>query len=377
MPTCGGKRIRWVMHFALPFPFPSRKCVEERIEIDSRSFEFSIHNHLDRVYITRSSGVPLVVLVDKSRKTEAPSSKHSVTQTREHLQSVAVYREMEEYDSPQHAFADADKKVIACCRHLSDYLSRVHRSLPYRVAWLVYPVSLFDVGTVHHGLEHLCAKSRNWTIFACGVTINLARLMYKPLFYFDLALEHLPPELDTSNELLAEALISLNRGLNRLTTLNSYAAVESLANSVFKKKRKEQLIAQGKTPEEAEKIAERDRKRNRTKPKFLLHSGLQAMDGRSLLQENKKRYDQLLELYNLRNMVAHAGTVPTDQEARSGHTLCCEVVRWLAEVGGMPIRPMMPEKSGVSGFAVQSRDHFATPAALINFLRKLMDSIKT
>ena len=53
----------------------------------------------------------------------------------------------------------------------------------------------------------------------------------------DLKRTAVPPEADLANELLAEAQLSLFRRLPRLAVLNSFTAVETLANSVFKQVR--------------------------------------------------------------------------------------------------------------------------------------------
>jgi hypothetical protein len=51
--------------------------------------------------------------------------------------------------------------------------------------------------------------------------------------------------------------------------------------------------------------------------------------------------DDLLQ--KMRHRVAHTGYKPTMDEAREAHKLCCEAVRWFAGVGGMPVKPMLPD----------------------------------
>jgi hypothetical protein len=88
--------------------------------------------------------------------------------------------------------------------------------------------------------------------------------------------------LDSTNELLAEAMMSMVRGMPRLTVLNAYAAVESLANVVFKATKIQKLVSANVPPEVAEEMVEDERVRHRTEVKFLFHRGLKWATGRSL-----------------------------------------------------------------------------------------------
>jgi|GEM_PF-4677972 len=45
----------------------------------------------------------------------------------------------------------------------------------------------------------------------------------------------------------------------------------------------------------------------------------------------------------MRHRVAHTGYKPTLDEAREAHKVCCEAVRWFSGVGGMTVKPMLPD----------------------------------
>ena len=42
------------------------------------------------------------------------------------------------------------------------------------------------------------------------------------------------------------------------------------------------------------------------------------------------------------------------EEAQKAHKLCCEAIRWLAEVGGYPVKPMLPDPSDSTSSIVVS-----------------------
>jgi hypothetical protein len=176
-----------------------------------------------------------------------------------------------------------------------------------------------------------------------------------------------------SNELLAEAQLLLFRGLRRLAVINSYQAVESLANIVFKEKKVAQLMAAGKPQADAEREAERERGLNRTRIAHLVHNGLLAACKRSLHNVSKEKYDNLLTLKQLRNKVAHAGTRPTPEEAEAAHLLCCEVVQWLCRVGGLPVRPLLPDNKDMApGLQASLHDANAVSSMGTEFLRQVL-----
>jgi len=216
-------------------------------------------------------------------------------------------------------------------------------------------------------------KAGHRELVASALTINLARQLNHPLCFIP------PPDMsdsrspaDLSNELLAEAQFALARSLTRPAVINSYQAVETLANAVFKDKRKLQLLATGMPEADADKAAEGERKEHRTKAWFLLHRGLKEACGRSLWDEEKTKYDQFLKFQELRNQVAHAGYKPFASQADLGHVLCCEVLQWLCRVGGFPVRPLLPENKDVSpGLQTMGGDANVLSPIALEFLRKL------
>lgn len=374
----GVTQFRWGTHVSLPYPFPSQKCVKREVEIADRKFQFSIHNHLDRIFAAPKAapGMPRVYLHDRNKQLAAPTDDHAVS--REYLQSVAIFEETTDYTSANDAFADAANKIQKCFDHLTDFLARCQTSSPYLTAWLVYPISLFDVGTVYHGVQCLCPHTTTWQVCASAPAISLARRLQHPLFFLDLP-EDGPNEtsdsllIQASNELLAEAQMSLFRGMPRLTILNSYGAAESLANAVFKKKKTELLLANNVPPQLAETLVEEERQRHKTEPRFLFHRGLKSTCNRSLYDEDKQKYDDLVALQSTRHCVAHTGYRPSTEEARSAHKLACECAQWLADVGGLPTKALLPQQEvQVPGFSTVASDAHAVTAGEFEFLRKAM-----
>ena len=233
-------------------------------------------------------GWPIVGLVEK---TQAVDPSRASMERRETLQSVAVFSESTEYSTPVEAFKVAADKVKDCFSILSDFLVCQQRVAPYLVAWLIYPISQFEVDVVYHWVDHYCPNHQRWDYLSAGMTVNTARRMERPVFFLDYAPPKATiPELDTSHELLAEAQMSLFRGTRRLAVINAYAAVESLANAVFKKARIDQFVSSGADHVGATATAEAERRRHRTDEKFLLHHGLHQATQRSLCHENKGLY---------------------------------------------------------------------------------------
>lgn len=358
-PACGATRFRWNMNVSLPFPLPAKKCFNEELSLHDKRYSFGIHNHLDRMHRTsdKPSTAPCVYLAQKlSEGEQEQPTACEYRITREHLQSVAVFTDLGEYASPKEAFEEADKKIKTCLDALADRLARIQRSLPYAVSWTVYPVSVFDVGMIHHAVDHFCPKSGTWSLVGCGVALSLARQLRVPLFTVDFPEdEFVPAQLSLANELLAESQMSIFRRLPRLTVLNACAAVEILANWVYKQKRYAQLVDEGHDEIEAEAMADDDRKRSRTDETFLLHSGLRKACGRSLCKEHKALYDAFLRHESERHQTAHRGQRPAMEAAKSCFHHCCEVVRWLCTVAALPTKPMLPPPDEViPGLAVAS-----------------------
>jgi hypothetical protein len=323
--------------------------------------------------MTRGKGMPSVFLWHKNKPLNDLPSDAKVGIER--LQSVAVYVELDEYEHPDEAFAGADKKIKECLKHVANYLSVCQQSAPYLTSWLVYPISTFDLGTIHHDVHRFCDHHNHWTPFASNVAIGAARNLQQPLFF----LTDVDPDVQDSpfqvtDELLAEAQMSLFRGMPRLTVLNSYGAVELLANIVFTDQHTQKLLKEQVPEKYASELSELKRRgNNRTDPRFLFHKGIKDACGRSLLEENKANYDQLLKLQALRHDVAHLGKKPSEDEARAAHKLCCEVAQWLSEVAGRPAKPLLPEEQdSIKGMNVGSGDSFSINSQQMDFIRRVL-----
>ena len=204
--------------------------------------------------------------------------------------------------------------------------------------------------------------------------MSLARQLRTPLFVTKLDISGaVPADLDLANELLAEAQFAIFRRMPRLAVINSFTALETLANSVFKRERRQQLIGWGVPEHEAEAIAENERRANRTREKFLLGAGISHACSRSLLLENKTLYDEILRLEEkVRHGVVHKGTQPAIIEAKAAFRACCKGVRWLCDVAGYPKKEMVPPPDEVvPGFGAGSQDPFVCGPAEMEVLRRM------
>ncbi len=284
---------------------------------------------------------------------------------------------MTDYPSGDAAFDGAEAKIGKCCEWLSGFLSACQRSAPYLTSWLVYPVSLFDVGTVCHDVTAFCSNHVQWHLVTSALAISLGRQLQNPAFVIDVpeSVEGSSP-LDAANELLAESLMSLYRGMPRLTVLNAYTAVESLANTVFTATKVAMLLGHNVPREVAERFVEEERDRHKTEPHFLFNKGIKDASGRSLMEEDKEQYDALIRLQKLRHRVAHTGYKPTLDEAREAHKTCCEAVRWFAGVGGMPVKPMLPDsQAAFPGISSEFKDAHAKNPLELGYIRHLLNAV--
>lgn len=372
-------RFRWRMHFSLPYPFPTKTCVKETVSILDNPFSVGIYNHYNRVIKTiraGQSGPPICAVMLEDKRKQVETYPDCVSFARQALQSVVIFDDLTDYPTPDAAFARAAKKIDHCCQWLSGFLSACQRAAPYLAAWLVYPVSLFDVGTVYHEVAGFCSSHQLWHHLVTGVAISLGRHLQNPAFVMDMpqGIETASP-LDTANELLAEALMSLFRGMSRLTVLNAYTAVESFANAVFTTKKVSMLLSNNVPIEMAEKLVEEERERHKTEPNFLFHRGIKEAAGRSLMEENKEQYDALLAMQKLRHRVAHSGYKPTRDEARKAHTICCEGVRWFTELSGLPVKAMLPDSDTTfPNVTFAGNDAHARNPLELEFVRQLLNA---
>ncbi len=220
-PACGSSQFRWWFHIALPFTLPSRRCVQQTVELEGTSYNFSIHNHLDRFvqFPDAQPTWPSVHLI--SRSDQLPQAKPGWRHVRETLQSVACFEEVTDYIQPDLAYADAGEKVRVAFAFLSEHLAMLQRQMPYLTSWQLYPISQFEVGLVYHGLRHFCPRTNRWEYLATGVTINLARQLHQPLCLVEFQGTPVTTSAaDLSNELLAEAQVALLPRRERYSLIN-------------------------------------------------------------------------------------------------------------------------------------------------------------
>lgn len=374
-------RFQWEMHVSLPYPFPSKTCHKQTVEVADRKYDFSIHNHFTRVISTYSSGEKTPphfrVHLEDNRKPRI-NYPANVSVSRESLQAAVIFQEEKEYDSAAAAFDGAEAKINECMGWLASFLSACQRAAPYLTSWLVYPISMFDVGTVYHNVTAYCAKHDRREPLLSAMAVSAGRQLQQPMFTMEP-----PTQVDdtsamaTTNELLAEAMMSLLRGMPRLAVLNSYTAVESLANVVFLQTKVAMLVGNNVPPEIAHTLVEDERKRHRTDPAFLYHKGMKSACGRSLMEENQAQYDALLKLQEMRHKVAHTGYKPTADEARAAHKTCCEVATWLAEIAGFETKGMLPTTENTySGFSTAFKDAQVQNESEVQLLRSLLSRVK-
>jgi hypothetical protein len=131
---CGATRFLWHTHIALPFTLPSRSCLHQEVDIAGKKYKYSIHNYFDRLTVFPASQPtwPSVSLIPRSKPSPQPAT--GCRQAREVLQSVAHFIDVAESDTPDSAFANADKKITECIRFLSDRLVAMQSSMPYLAA---------------------------------------------------------------------------------------------------------------------------------------------------------------------------------------------------------------------------------------------------
>jgi hypothetical protein len=206
--------------------------------------------------------------------------------------------------------------------------------------------------------------------------MSLARHLQVPLFVMEKLDEELDAVVESTNELLAEALVSLMRGTTRLTVLNSCVAVENLAQTILVRVKAANLRSEGVPDGVADRLAGEALARKKLDTSELYHSQMKKEAHRSLNEERKSEYDALMSLQKIRNEVAHRGYRPTADEARNGHRTACEVARWLCDVGGYPVKPMTPTLEFTNpNLQVFSKDAFAKSEHEFAGIRALLDRL--
>lgn len=347
-----GIRFQWRTHFPLPFPFPARKCIRFIVQIDGNDFEFSIHDHLDRLHMrcVAPAGASFVVLCEKSKKVP---ERDMWTMKREPLKSVAQFILLREFETGIEAMDFGNKLSDQCLMVLSRYLRQCQIAAPFECGHLVFPICRYDVGTEYPSVYRIVVATREATVCATTFSSSIARGIGEPAFYME------PPSIDggaeaiviASYDLLAEATFAIHRGIFRTAVMNSYNAAELLANKVYQKLTQQKCDANPEGPL-LSRMLERDRKHNRTQAKFLLHEGIKNVSGRSLHDDERSLYERALAVQQMRHAATHEGTVPTEESAREAYEVCCKVCRWLCSIAGIPQKPLEPDNTGAPNFSV-------------------------
>jgi hypothetical protein len=349
-------KFRWNMQVALPYPFPTRKCITREVSVGETPYKFQIHNHFDRVIQTlrdARSGATWPRAFMHDRRNPLPKGpSNCVQQSRKRLQSVVFFNGLTEFSTADEAWSKCGERIHSCMEYLSSFLAACQREAPYLSAWLLYPVSLFDVGAAYCEVHGFCTKHNKWHLVNSGSQTSIGRQLQQPTFFMQVpdSIES-TTALDVINELLAEALMASYRGMPRLTVINSYTALESYANLLFSQLQVANLVANNVPREYAEQTVQDHRLRHRNDASFLFHSGIKTASGHSLLEEDNTRYDSVMKIQQLRHRVAHTGHKPSLSEAREAHLDCCEAVRWFSTIAGLAAKPLRPSPGdSVNGF---------------------------
>jgi hypothetical protein len=126
----------------------------------------------------------------------------------ERLNAIALFEEVQEHSSADKALQETEKKINFCLTYLSEYLARWQRSAPYACAWLVYPLSAFDVSDVVITVSEMTPERQVWHSYTTAFAFNYISSLGGPLFWMDepeTSAEVSP--IDVSDELLSESLL--------------------------------------------------------------------------------------------------------------------------------------------------------------------------
>ncbi|HTQ38791.1 MAG TPA: hypothetical protein VMJ32_07170 [Pirellulales bacterium] len=338
---CAFKRYKWYMYAHLPYPFPSKSPIERVTTIGQRSYKLTIDNNVELSFILgpKYATPPFPIAKLKSRD-PVGSGKISISES--DTKSLIVFEELAEHITAKDALKDDGVKVNDCFDILSEFLSLCQRQVPYLASWLIYPVSLAECALFYQAVSGYDEDKKGWSPCASIICIGQMHDISAPAFELGELDSPEHSSIVVPNELLAEGQMALVRGVPRQAVWNSYCAIELLANLVFKAKQTDFLVSLGNDRDQAEIQAEELRKTHRTDIKFLLHWGLKAACGRSLSDEQQNDYEEVCELRKLRHLAAHAGKPVSGGKGRKAYLLSCRVVRWLAEVGNLPVKPLNP-----------------------------------
>lgn len=335
----GAHVFRWNIHFPLNHPFPSKKCVRKIVQSSCGSFEFGIHNHLDRIeYYEAGSPLPKVNLIDKRQQ-------HPQGSRRILLRSVARFDEIQEYTTSRAAFENANEKLSTCLAILRQFLAGCQLQAPFACSWLLTPPTFYELGGAAHSVIQKSKQNPEWVVHSSWPAFHVGKHALQPLFHMDECKDDKEVELilQLPYALLADANSSICRELPRIAVFNSYAAVEVFAEALYRRLKTNSLVAGGMSTPDADAEVNDQLKTTRDLMKLLLHTGLKEVTGRSLFDEQQTVYDTFFKLKKRRNEVVHSGVLPTLTEAKDAYKLCCEILAWVAKTGGIQVKPYYPD----------------------------------
>lgn len=327
----------WGVTFALPFPMPAKQCFGYDIELSGDSFRFDIHNCMDYFLYYSTKGVMPFARVHFVKKNEPDPELPEPFEGKRHKQSaISIYLLNRRFATAMEAFKGSRERNAACLQHLNDTLAKWQQHAPFSCAGLVYPLRELDIPESHFTV-YLVRDGRRESF--SSVRRTLAELgLSKPMFRMVSPEEQaaIPEMIQVPYELMAEALVALQRGATRLSLLSSYSAVELFANNVFKDLA-DKCRDNGDVPRSEQILKERFG--NRTNIRFLAHYGLKKFTSRSLHDSDKHLYDEVLALMELRHQLAHAGEKPSEKEAEMAFQVCCKALKWFGDVAGIVVKP--------------------------------------
>ncbi|HZZ28854.1 MAG TPA: hypothetical protein VFE46_12705 [Pirellulales bacterium] len=332
-PALEGGRFRWSVHIPLPFFWPQKEPLHEMPMIGAEQFELEIHNHFDQLHMLNewTGGLHPVLagLVGKTQ-TSAPPKGSNRPQKGE-----AVFTQQKEFSKQGDATADAYEKTKGCFEALSDLILRWQKNAPYEIGWIARPVSLWEVDQVYHNVLFWNEQNKRWETVSSSPILNISQHSLIPQAYSDLPKVGSPSLEDIANEVLAEACVALFRSNYRFVLISSYIAVENLAKTLYKQRKK------GKTKAEPEE--------DEGELSFMLRCRLKETWGYSLKEEADDLYTRFRASEKIRHRVVHEGYKPTKQEAQKAYEAACEVIQWLCQLTGLPVKPTSPTAENVPG----------------------------
>lgn len=375
-PKCGSNQFRWHMHVALPFPIPSKSSLTSEFVQDGMHFRISLSSGIDRVtrIPSKSQAPPQTILLPGEKKLpEESQNNDDYVIKRESLQGVAYCEETTEYTTLGEARDNLEKKISAAFKACQLHIQSIQKSIPYELNWSVYAPSFYECGSVYFGVDHFCKSTNEWTGLLHGQSCSIPRRLHHPVFVINEPIPELDSTLDLCNEMLCEASGALMRELNRTALIQACTAVEILANKIYVDLRIKYLVDKGLPTEDAEKIAESERKSHRTDENFLLATGLKDIGAPSLLDEDKTLYDNFKKYKDQRHQIAHAGVSATNNEAGECFSTCCKVVLWLCGIADIQCPSLNTDiSSHVPGFFMKSGESFVLSPIETQVLSRLM-----